>query len=885
MTPTIFTQLLDSYDGIRKRAWKPIPLIEQEGGTMSLQQAQGEANKIINAVAQGGEPWISSTDERYQVVKEEGAGEGGANYVYIIAPQRHTRVLEQNKAGGWAQLPAFNASTPRSTKMMLVHHLMGDDPEERRSQPPAGDPLGNEEGEEGETAEGDEDAGEGATGAEGQPVAFTESERRQMALYLGRKKGLSEEDALEDEEVKAEIDKMEHMANNPNKRSKIWGAIVRFLGARSDYDTVMRQQALTCAATLASMANKVETHAGMKVIRAEDLTALEENVRKIVTIRGGAGDKGVFFGRGDVGRVPGFEDLQKFASKYDSRYGTTMGGFFNKQFGDFFDVRVVPVGEPLTGKKKSDISKYDHLTRRSTSIEAAGDKMINHYRGALLEDVMGCYVAALAGDKAKLKESLASLKKTVQDGATLANVDMDDLEIMLLSDEYDGIEAFQKWKGLGVGPQHFVREMLEQAAVHTAVMLQETGLKKSDIISVHLPRDDSETGHRPDLDIVVKPGTQVNFKYQDCVTVDEHGRDVIRFSLKNPSKINNDTEMGTGSLLRGYGTNVVHNATVNKLQGQFIGQILANGTITQRQANDMRAAMIHDRDLMKRYDDEFGGMTNINKANMKSYIAQLKKQPVTSFTSVKARKAYDDTMKDIDTLFKEGDLGQVALSIFQLERQRRAAVDDGYREAAVMNDTIISGYGFDNEIMMRGAPGHLSVGTNHEMFNDLARQVFGDGQVKMTRGSCSIGDEDGKSLWTNAIRAKSRDGGIGRKLIAASRMTGFGRQMLLRTVDAFFGQKVSIPENENGKPSTLIPILMDLPTVETDNIIRAGGKLIMMLHPFILKVKLNGEEYEGGYPSKVKALTALDIIRDIAKERGETLTANVEDHDSGRTIS
>jgi hypothetical protein len=53
----------------------------------------------------------------------------------------------------------------------------------------------------------------------------------------------------------------------------------------------------------------------------------------------------------------------------------------------------------------------------------------------------------------------------------------------------------------------------------------------------------------------------------------------------------------------------------------------------------------------------------------------------------------------------------------------------------------------------------------------------------------------------------------------------------------------------------------------------------------VLKVKVGGEEFEGGYASKTKALAALDMIHQLASESGEAVSASVEDLDAGRTIS
>jgi hypothetical protein len=66
---------------------------------------------------------------------------------------------------------------------------------------------------------------------------------------------------------------------------------------------------------------------------------------------------------------------------------------------------------------------------------------------------------------------------------------------------------------------------------------------------------------------------------------------------------------------------------------------------------------------------------------------------------------------------------------------------------------------------------------------------------------------------------------------------------------------------------------------------QVGKKVVLIYHPFCLKVKADGEEFEGGFPSKKKALAAMDLVHKLARERGEKLSVKVIDYDAGRTIS
>ena len=186
------------------------------------------------------------------------------------------------------------------------------------------------------------------------------------------------------------------------------------------------------------------------------------------------------------------------------------------------------------------------------------------------------------------------------------------------------------------------------------------------------------------------------------------------------------------------------------------------------------------------------------------------------------------------------------------------------------------------------------------MYNQIAGNCFGPGgSGNITLGASKIVDSDGNNVMDTRITAKNTASGT-RKLQAETKLSNAGRVKTTKTEDAIVKEKKSDlenavrramgedPEEEQEEVltgSTLYPILQQLPSKETGDIQKVGDKIIVTHLPFCLKVKHNGHEFEGGFPSKSKALKALDLIRQLAKEQGETIDAKVEDYDAGRTLS
>ena len=267
-----------------------------------------------------------------------------------------------------------------------------------------------------------------------------------------------------------------------------------------------------------------------------------------------------------------------------------------------------------------------------------------------------------------------------------------------------------------------------------------------------------------------------------------------------------------------------------------------------------------------------------------------------------ARKAYEKQLNEIKNHIADGRSGAqfAAIKIWQMQRQVRAQNDPEYARAVAFNDGVFGAGTFENEVIMRGSPGKLTTGQYHDVYNQIAGMCFGPGgSGNITLGASKIVDADGNNVMDTRITAKNTASGT-RKLQAEVKLSNAGRVKTTKTEDAIvqetksemreaveraLGEDPESQEEEVLTGSTLYPILQQLPSKETGEIQKVGDKLIITHLPFCLKVKLNGYEFEGGFPSKKKALKALDLIRQLADEQGEKIDAKVEDYDAGRTLS
>ena len=749
-------------------------------------------------------------------------------------------------------------------------------------------------------------------------VAFTEVQKKNLTSMF-QKEGMTEDDAAE------RITQIENTVNTPNKNTKIYKGLVETMGTRPDLPAEVKQQTLDCIGALASVVSKktaisLRDNTSVVTLREEDLTSLELQALKVTTIRGERGEGGVYMGKSNIERQKSFKELQDFTSQYDlAKYGTTFGAALGKSLGELWGVRVIPTG--VTAADIADKGAYDevtqHSTRQSGSVETRGTgakSLSNDWKGKLTEDIVELNVATIAGDKAAQKVALEGLRKRLEAGAAFSTADLENLESVLLADEYMGLLDFQRLEALGVPPNVHVRQSILQAAVQTEVFFSEVGITQDNVIGVFRPSQSSTQGYRSDVDIYLEPGTTVNPKFKDCIFIDEEGRLTLNISIKNYGELRGDTVLGSASLNKCYATpqpgdEAAKQAqiTADQLHGDFMQRALSAGVMSDADAQGCREAILHDRVARKTLENKFGSFTKPNAANIGSFLQVELDRPLegnyeTTADRLAAKGARDKHLNEIKNHLHDGRSGaqMAAVKIWQMQRMVRAQTDPQYAKSVAYNDGVFGGGTFENESIMRGSPGKMTTGTNHDVYNGVAKDCFGEGGVgNITLGASKVVDADGNNLMDTRITAKNTSSGT-RKLQAETKLSDRGRQKNTDTVDAIVREKKSAleeavekalgedPESQEQEAltgSTLYPILQQLPAKETGEIQKVGDKLIITHLPFCLKVKHNGHEFEGGFPSKGKALKALDLIRQLADEQGEKIDAKVEDYDAGRTLS
>jgi len=925
MTTSVFTELLSSYDGLRKRTWTPAVITEvfdqdKHGGAfkeISAAFQQAVANTPVqNQGAQGNVSLVPDPQKAGTVkiiapgISQKGflswdavkfsnetvgtkLGHGGSNIRKLIGIWLGPQTDEPTRHGDAAK-QGFNGDTEEGGETGMI------------------EPMEDEEGTEDEFGQNAE-----ALAAQ-ENVAFTEVQKENITdMYL--KEGMSED------EVTERIAQIEKTINTPHKGTKIYKGLVETMGDRPDLPAEVKQEALDCVAALASISNKktlvnLKDGTNVETLREEDLTSLELQALRITTIRGDRGEGGVYMGKSNIERQKGFTNLQNFTSDYDhSTYGTTFGKALGDSLGGLWGVRVIPTG--VTAANIPNKEAYDevasHSTRQSTSVERRGTgakSLSNDWKGKLTEDIVELNVATLAGDKAAQAAAVEGLRKRLKAGAAFSTADLENLESVLLGDEYEGLLDFQRLEALGVPPNVHVRQAILQAAVQTEVFFSQVGITKDNVIGVFRPSQSSTQGYRSDVDIYLEPGTTVNPAFQDCLFVDDKGRLTLNISVKNYSELRGDTVLGSASLNKCYATPKPGDKTAKKAQikadqlhGDFMQRAMDAGVMSDADVKGCRAAILHDRVARKTLETKFGNFTKPNAANIRSFLDVELNKPLsgnyeTTASRVAAKAARDKHLNEIKNHLHDGRSGaqMAAVKIWQMQRMVRAQNDPQYAKSVAYNDGVFGGGTFENESIMRGSPGKMTTGTNHDVYNGVAKDCFGEGGVgNITLGASKVVDADGNNLMDTRITAKNTASGT-RKLQAEVKLSDRGREKNTETVDALVKEKKSDLEEAveralSGDPesqeqealtgSTLYPILQQLPSKETGDIQKVGDKLIITHLPFCLKVKLNGHEFEGGFPSKGKALKALDLIRQLADEQGEKIDAKVEDYDAGRTLS
>ena len=878
MTTSVFTELLSSYDGLRKRTWTPSIIEEAFDPTPEQTQAvQGIDAAFKNAL------------------NGQAQANLGQNGNISFSPQGDKVLIQAgNKTWTWDQLKYGEQSghTKLNHGSSNIRQLIGiwapKQPETRHGDAAKQGFNGDTEegGETGviepiEDEEGTEDEfGQNAGALDAlENVSFSEVQKKNLT-EMYQKQGMTEDDAAE------RVTAIENTVNNPHKQTKIYKGLVETMGARPDLPTEVKQEALDCIAALASASTKktkVSLGDGTSVecLREEDLTSLELQALRITTIRGEGGDGGVYMGKSNIERQKGFTNLQDFTSNYDhSTYGTTFGKALGKSLGELWGIRVIPTG--VTAADIADKEEYDevskHSTRQSTSVERRGTgskSLSNDWKGKLTEDIVELNVATIAGDKAAQKVALEGLRKRLEAGAAFSTADLENLESALLGDEYEGLLDFQRLEALGVPPNVHVRQAILQAAVQTEVFFSEVGITQDNVIGVFRPSQSSTQGYRSDVDIYLEPGTTVNSKFKDCIFTDEEGRLTLNISIKNYGELRGDTVLGSASLNKCYATPKPGDETAKQAQitadhlhGDFMQRAMDAGVMSDADVQGCREAILHDRVARKTLETKFGSFTKPNAANIGSFLQVELDRPMagnyeTTAARVAAKAARDKHLNEIKNHLHDGRSGaqMAAVKIWQMQRMVRAQTDSQYAKSVAYNDGVFGGGTFENESIMRGSPGKMTTGTNHDVYNGVAKDCFGEGGVgNITLGASKVVDADGNNLMDTRITAKNTASGT-RKLQAETKLSDRGRQKNTDTVDAIVREKKSDleeavekalggdPESQEQEAltgSTLYPILQQLPAKETGEIQKVGDKLITTHLPFCLKVKHNGHEFEGG---------------------------------------
>lgn len=854
MRTSFFSELLDSYVGIRKRTWKPTYVLD-EGNEFNRYKKlvspdgkkldPGTLRKML-AVAQ------SKTDTPGVTSMEQARGaKFGAPVMF------NGRVFFGGNDGQFGN--QFNA--PKAQAM--IEYWLGQSEGEAHPDTRSGDAPEGEGGPETGFVEPDEeDSGQEARdkkkaevkdAVQGEDAAFKPHHRRAIEEYW-QKEGLT------DKQIKKKIAQMERQVNFPFSNTNVFWGLAKCLGKRPDLPAEVKQEVLDAVGDLYEIRSKVTTITvdgkDIDVVHEGDLRDCMDQASRITTVRGAKGDKGVFIGRGSVETDDDcFKTLQEFTSEFDHQeYGSTFGRVMNDMGKALTDVVVIPTGADVPTIEASDIAAWRKgenggrlLTRRSLSVEKreGSNDMENHYKGLIQEDLVELLGAHIAGDEEGKRRAVESLSKNLKDGAAMASEDLDNLESVLLSDEFLLLQDLQQFDDLGIPPNESLRMILQQTALHAQTALMELGLNSANIKRMERPSKGSKIGEKSDVDVVLEDNAVISPRWADAVyerpVLDENKKPmidpetgdvvterVLSISIKFYNNLNSDTVVGTCSLFKGYGLGssnlddtpeaqeerIKGRAEADRLHSVCIEDMVSNGVITDDQADSMQDALEHDRAEWKRLQDDLKSFTKVNNATMLSYLdTQIQNPP--SDLSEAGRKAYLEELESIKTSLEETSKGkgkrgpdrtaaqQAAQKLWQLGRMQRAAKDPEYAKAMALNDMILSSQTYVPEIQMKGATGVLRMDNNRDNLRAVADSLYNKGgyaKATLTQSTLYGYDKDAGvdvPLFITSVRAKTvGTKGKRRKQIAEGRQTHHGATLTAETRINRVGRRQPIPPSE-----------------------------------------------------------------------------------------
>jgi hypothetical protein len=907
MTTSVFTELLSSYSGLRKRTWTPSTLNEAFDPTPEQQAAVGEIEATFKAALSGQLQYSKGKKKNISMVLKDGK-------VTISGSNVGNKSLDN--AGWQNEWPKLSHSGSWARKLLNAWA-----PAEEEDKAPAG---------EGDKAPTQPDLinrdGTGVIGSAEGGVQFSPEQRKLVEEFFVDERGMSEGAAKET------VKKLEKTVNTPRKNTRIGRALASIMGgARREMANKAKQQALLCVVSLVTALEKVETvkladGSFHRIMPDGKLTTEERQALRITTIRGSKGTKGVFFGRLNADAEL-FDALQELALEDHNTYGTTFGTGLNESLEGLRGVRLLPSGVlPETISDAEALEAYPAAVGKSTS---SGK---NDWVGKLTEDVVELKIALMTGDKEQMREAVKSLNQRLSSAHDLSTADAEYLEAALLSDEFDQLEYFKRLDTLGIGPEEQVRQAMLESAMQVELFFAQAGISKDGVMAVCRPSQASEMGYKSDVDIILTSDAvkKMNQPFRGAAFKDANGNWKLSLSVKNYRALDGDTVIGSSSLNKAYASIPTagkatteqialarrYRLTSDRLHTSFLDRAVEDGDMTEDEAKSCVQAVETDRVMRENIEAKIGNLSAPNLGNLQSYLSELEKYPPPHApgTGVAAGRiadaAYKAELKSIKAKLKEGSSGAkfAALKLWQLKRMQMAQANPEYARAAAYNDFVFSAGTFDNEVMYRGSPGKLTLSTNHGTYSELAKRLFkGKGTASLTTSSSQIHDAQGNTIADTRVTAKKTMTG-GRKLQGEAKLTTAGREAVATThnlptpkdtnpslpsflgtqresVEDAMGENPESQEEESLTGSPLSRILQQLPPMEVGDPQQVGDKLITTLFPFCLKVKHEGEEFEGGFPGKSKALKALALIRLLAKEQGETIDAKVVDYDAGRVFS
>ena len=970
MATSIFTQLLDSYDGIRKRTWKPAFLVE--GGYNQYKAYVTDATGKFHDL-QGMLQAVSTPSQTFpDMAGAQSAAAAGKPGVYKAAPDPSNPGREGMAKVFFVDATGNPQQMNQDTAVKMIQFWM--DVEQKdpgvTGTRAGDDPVGGAEGvgeveltpeeEEEEKKAKQKETKElvhGGDQAEFLPYHKTEI----IAFHMARGKTKEQAEKL--------VAKMEKQVNKPFMNSRLFKAFLRVMGKRPDLPAEVKQESLNAVGDMYLLANKVEEidieGERVKVIPPEALSdPCVAHAAAITTVRGERGQKRVFVGRGDTNRVEGcFDGLQDFTSEWDhNRYGAAFGGVLGDLGPMLFQVRVLPLDVERDTITLEEVEKYDHLVRASLSVERlrgkGGGELSNHYQGMLQEcsiQYLGAQMIppGVPGREANIARAKEEFVQMLSDGTTLQGVDLENLANVLTSDEFIQLEELQRLDDLGIGKREALKLLAVQSAFHAHQGLQMLGVADA-ITGVTRPSKSSKTGHKTDVAFILDPEKLHTMppRWRDSVVTKltkdpETGEEVetltLEISIKTGGDMNDDTAQGTASLNVVYGggdpskgqdARDIDRTRINLLHTTITDDLLAHDSITPEQHQDMTDALEWDRQAWKDLEGPagFGSFTQGNSQDMLGWIdIQLELVSVGEGGEPSLEQQHMQEIRDdLVAAMEDGtpaSYKQAAQKVWHLKRLLRAQQEPSYGKASAMNDALYASQTFNPEVLLKGAPGFVQLDNNRQNFRQLASRVFSErGGVSYGISSSSLHSTDPKTgekltYQKNRVAAKtSGETGSDRKYIVETSQTLEGahltadRQVSRRGDDPSLSdlampqdeededeegmeeedvsdeniEEASTPEESNWetepKESSLSPLLRMLPSTEIGTVEKEDGIMVGVLRPYCLKVKIGDEEFEGGYDSKEKAIRALKLVKELAKEFNEKVSVEVKDYKWHRTF-